>query len=137
MLSIAAMTGPQVRQEWGWIRNGLLEIIGRCQERYSPEDVWVAILGKDAYVWRITLAHDDIGFLVLRQQSDPDGPVLFIWCVWAEPGALAKHSAELFERLKEVAHRIGAVRLRMESSRKGWAALPLFDERAVIYEAEV
>ena len=135
MLTIEPLTPLQVRQEWGWIRNGLLEVIGRCQERWSPEDVWTAALAGDAFVWRITMLHDDLGFMVLRRQTDPDGPVLFIWATWAEPQSLAKHGKELFERLREIGHRIGAKRIRMESPRQGWAEW--FDARSTIWEAEI
>ena len=43
MLTIQPMTALDARRDWGWIRNGLLEIIGRCHERWAPEDVWQAI----------------------------------------------------------------------------------------------
>jgi hypothetical protein len=137
MFTIAPLTPPQTRLEWGWIRNGLLEVIGRCHERYSPEDAWVAVQNGSAFVWRMTNSHDDIGFLLLRKLDDPDGPVLFLWAAWAEPGALVKHAPDLLERLKELAHRLGAKRIRFESSRKAWSFLDYFEERSVIYECEV
>jgi hypothetical protein len=137
MFTIAPLTPQQVRMEWGWIRNGLLEVIGRCHERWSPEDAWVAVYNGSSFVWRMTTAHDDIGFLLLRKLDDPDGPVLFLWAAWAEPGSLVKHAAELMERLKELAHRMGAKRIRFESSRKAWSFLDYFDEKSVIYEHEV
>lgn len=136
MLTIQPMSLLDVRRDFGWIRNGLLEVIGRCKERYAPEDVWTEVMAGNAFCWRIESAADDIGFLVLKRLMDPDGPVLFIWCVWAEPGALMKHAPDLFERLKELAHRMGSKRMRFESSRKAWGFLDYFDERSVIYEAE-
>jgi hypothetical protein len=126
-----------VRRDWNWLRNGLLEIIGRCHERWSPEDVWQQVQAGNAFAWRVEGAGDDIGFMILRRDADPDGPVLFIWATWCEPGSLAKHAAELLERLKELAHRIGAKRIRFESSRKAWSFLDHFEARAVIYEREV
>lgn len=137
MLAIQPMTPLDARRDWGWIRNGLLEIIGRCKERYLPEDVWQAVMAGSAFVWRVETAHDEIGFLILRKDQDPDGPALFVWCCWCEPGSLAKHGADLMERLKEVGHRIGAKRIRFESSRKGWALFEHFEERSVIYEREL
>ena len=137
MLTIHPMSLPEVRQDWTFIRNGLLEVIGRCKERYLPEDVWQAVMAANAYIWRIETAHDEIGFLVLRRDYDADGPVLFIWCCWCKPGSLVKHSSDLMERLKEVGHRIGAKRLRFESTRKAWSFLDVFEERSVIYEREL
>ncbi len=139
MLAISPLTQQHVRQEWGWIRNGLLEVIGRCQERWSPEDVWTEVMAGHVFVWRITVAHDDIGFLVLRKMDDADGPVLFIWALWTEPDALLRKLPELHERLIEVCHRLGAKRIRMESPRKGWIVLERlnFTERSVNYEYEV
>lgn len=135
MLTIAPMTLPEVRADWGWIRNGLQTVIGVCQERWAPEDVWTEVMAGNAFVWRIERTGDDIGFLVLRRLLDPDGPVLFIWALYAEPQSLARHGKELFERLREIAHRIGAKRIRMESPRKGWA--DWFEAHSTIWEYEV
>lgn len=135
MLTISPMTLPEVRADWGWLRNGLLEVIGRCHERYAAEDVWTEIMAGNAFAWRIERTGDDIGFLVLKRLVDPDGQVLFIWACWAEPTSLAKHAKQLHERLVELAHRMGAKRLRMESPRRGWAEW--FDLRSSIYEYEV
>jgi hypothetical protein len=137
MLTIAPMTPLEARRDWGWIRNGLLEIIGRCHERWAPEDVWAQVQNGTAFAWRIEGVGDDIGFLILRRDMDPDGPALFIWAAWCEPGSLVKHAADLLERLKELAHRMGAKRIRFESSRKAWSFLDHFEARAVIYEREV
>ncbi len=137
MLTIAPLTLPEVRQEWGWLRNGLLEVIGRCKERYEPEDVWTAIFAANAYAWRIMVKGDDIGFLILRREVDLDGPALFIWCCWTEPNALVEWQRDLILRLDELAQRMGARRIRMESSRSGWRGLDYFDPVRTIFEREV
>lgn len=138
MLTIAPMTLPEVRAAWGWVRNGLLEVIGRCNERYEPEDVWTAVMAQQAFVWRIVMQNDDYGFVVLRRDNDPDGHALFVWAAWAEPGSLLKLRHEFYERLKEVAHRVGAKRIRFESPRKGWDWFKdHFDPVKTIYEGEV
>jgi hypothetical protein len=137
MLSIQPMTALEVRAGWSWIRNGLLEVIGKCKERWSAEDAWTEVQAGNAFVWRIESSHDDLGFLLLKRQVDPDGPVLFIWCCWTEPGGLDQKRGDLYERLRELAHRMGAKRIRMESSRKGWQGLDYFEPVKTIYEAEV
>ena len=137
MLTISAMTLPEVRQEWGWLRNGLLEVIGRCKERYEPEDVWTAVMAGNAFVWRVVVRGDDIGFLVLRREMDTDGPALFVWALWTEPNALVEWQRELISRLDELAQRMGAKRIRMESSRGGWRGLDYFDPVRTIFERGV
>lgn len=137
MLTIQPMSLLDVRRDFGWIRNGLLEVIGRCKERFAPEDIWQQVMANVMHVWRIESSHDDIGFLVLRRDVDPDGPVLFIVALWAEPGSLGKHKVELFERLKELSHRMGAVRMRHESSRDEWLAVDYFTPVKRVFECEV
>jgi hypothetical protein len=139
MIVIKPLTLPEVRAAWGWVRNGLLEIIGRCHERWAPEDAWTAIMAGNAHVWTITTASDEIGFLILRKIDDPDGPVLFIWALWTEPNAILRKLPDLHERLIELCHRMGAKRIRMESPRKGWCVLEKlnFTERSVNYEYEI
>ena len=137
MLKIEPMSLLEVRQAWGWCRNGLLAIIGICHERWEPEDVWTAVMAGNAFVWRVTVRDDDIGFMVLRRDMDTDGPALFIWACWAEPGALAEWQRDLISRLDELAQRMGAKRIRMESSRNGWRGLDYFDAVRTIYEREV
>jgi hypothetical protein len=131
------MTALEVRAGWSWIRKGLQEVIGRCAERYMAEDVWAAVMAGNAFIWKIDSAHDEIGFLVLRKENDPDGPALFLWCAYAEPGSLVKHAGELMERLKELGHRMGAKRLRFESPRKAWSFLDYFEEKSRIYEHQL
>lgn len=137
MLKIEPIPLPEVRVAWNWIRNGLLAVIGICRERWSPEDAWTEIQAGNAFVWRIETAHDAIGFLLLKRVMDPDGPVLFIWAAWCEPGSLLRHKAELFERLKELSHRMGAKRIRYESSRDEWLAVDYFTPVRRVFEYEV
>lgn len=137
MLTIQPMTALDARRGWNWIRRGLQEVIGRCGESWLAEDAWTEIMAGTAFVWKIDAAHDEIGFVLLRRQNDFDGPVLFIWALYAEPQSLVRHGDELFDRLKEIAHRIGAKCIRMESSRKGWQGFDYFKPVKTIYEASV
>ena len=137
MLAIAPMTLPEVRQEWAHIRNGLMKVIGACEESWMPEDAWSEIMAGNAFVWKIEAAQVEVGFLLLKKQTDFDGPTLFVWALYAAPQSLARHKEELFDRLKELAHRIGSRRIRMESSRKGWQGFDYFKPVRTIYEATV
>ena len=138
MIELRARTVQQVREEWGWVRNGLLTIIERTRESWLPEDVWQSLQGGHSFLWVVHKNGDDIGFLVLRKDADPDGPVLYLWIAWAEPQALADCHAELIERLDEIAARIGARRLRFESPRAGWRGFDnYFDAVRTVFEREV
>lgn len=129
------MPAPEVREAWGWIRNGLLDVIARARAIYTPEDVYIAIAGGQAHVYEIEHAGDALGFAVLQKIADPDGAALFIWALWAEPGALALKSVTLFTELDNLARSIGARRIRMHSPRKGWVRY--MDNVSTIFEREV
>lgn len=120
MIELRARTTQQVREEWGWIRNGLLTIIERTRESWLPEDVWQSLQGGHSFLWVVHKDGDDVGFLVLRKHDDFSGPVLFIWCCWFEPGAMRDCVADVVARLDEIAARIGAKKVRFESPRNGW-----------------
>ena len=136
MLSVHPMSLPEVRQDWNHIRNGLLKVIGICGESWMPEDAWQEIMAGNAFVWSIK-THEDIGFMLLRKQNDFDGPVLFVWALYAEPQSLVNHADELYEKLKELGRRIGSNKIRMESSRKAWDGLKYFKPVKTIYEAGI
>jgi hypothetical protein len=137
VIALRPQSWQQVRNQWGWVRNGLQAIIERTNERWMPEDIWVALRGANAFLHNIDKDGDDVGFLVLQQHSDPDGPALFVWAMWCEPGALMSCKTEFFERLREVAQRIGAARIRMESPREGWEWVGYLDPVLTVYEAEL
>ena len=137
MLKLVPQSWQQVRHQWGWVQNGLQAIIERTHERWMPLDVWTALRSNNAFLHTIDKDGDDAGFVVLRQEIDPDGPALFIWCCWVEPGSLADCHAELITALDEVAARIGAKRIRFESTRDGWRGFDqYFDAVFTAYERE-
>ena len=100
--------------------------------------MWVALRAASVFLYTIRKDGDDIGFLVLRQDADPDGPAVFVWVCWAEPGALRDCHAQVIAALDEVAARIGAKRLRFESLRNGWRGFSdYFDAVQTVFEREV
>ena len=122
---------------WGWVRNGLVDCAGKTQERWLPEDVYLAIKGGSAFLYAIEHKGDEIGFTVLCQHNDPDGPCLFVWAMWTEPGAGAPVEGMICSALEAKAREIGAKRIRMQSPRKGWERKAYWRQTAALYEHEV
>lgn len=129
------MPASEAREAWGWIRNGLLEVIARCRAIWTPEDVYVAIAAGHAHIYEIENEGDALGFCVLKKLADFDGATLFVWALWGDPGSMQQRSAEIFRQLDMLAQHIGAKRIRMESPRKGWVRY--MDAVATVYEREV
>jgi len=102
-----------------------------------PLDVWSSLLAANAFLYVITDDGDDVGFVVLRTVHDCDGPYLFVWCLWSEPDAMRHCWRDVIAKLDELATRVGAKRIRMESPREAWRWGSMFDPVATIYQREV
>jgi hypothetical protein len=137
MLRLRPLTLQEVRASWGWIRNGLLAVIDRCRARWMPEDAWGEVMAGRAFVYTIDASGDEIGFALLQQRSDGDGPVLFIWAMWTEPGAGIAQREAIQDELERLASEIKAKRIRMESSRDGWDGIDYWTPVQTIFEHEV
>lgn len=122
---------------WGWVRNGLLACFGRTNERWRPEDVYLSLKGGQSHLFAIESKGDEVGFTVLQQHADPDGPVLFVWALWVEPGAGLPIEAQIVRALEGKAGEIKAKRIRMQSPRRGWARRHQFDAVSTVYERSV
>lgn len=132
----------EARAAWGWIRNGLVTVLGRVHDTWTPEDVYLEVAQGKAHVYAIEWREDDVGFVVLKLLADYDGPCLWVWAMWAEPGtfdgfasARTSRMAEMFRALDELAASVKARRIRMESPRRGWERF--FDVKATVYERGV
>ncbi len=89
--------------------------------------------------WAHAINHDeqDVGFVVLTQEYDHDGLVVFVWVIYCTPDSWAKHRPEAYAELSDFARKAGAKRIRMQSPRKGWARDPFFNPIATVYEHEL
>jgi hypothetical protein len=129
------MPAGEVREAWGWVRNGLLDVAARAKATWIPEDVYVAVQASQAHIYEIEDAGDALGFACVQKLADADGATLFVWALWSEPGALALKSGAVFAELDKLAQSVGTKRIRMHSPRKGWAKY--MDAVSVIYEREM
>ena len=136
-MQLVAMTQDDVYDRWDWMRVAVLKMIAKTAARYRPEDVYLRLRGNTAWAYAFRHKDRDVGLMVLTQEYDPDGLVLFVWILWAEPNALVGHTATLYAETEKVARSIKAKRIRMHSPREGWKSESFFRQVAVVYEHEV
>ncbi len=123
-----------VYERWDWMRAGIQKAIERTDAHMRPEDAYVRLRNGTAWAYVIGVQSDDIGFLILTQEHDPDGLVLFVWCLWCKPHSLAPVQVQLYTELDDLARKAGAKRIRWQSPRAygRWGK-----QVAHIYEREV
>lgn len=130
------MTPADVRGSWDWMREGLRETAQKTHTRYLPEDVLYRLWGGSAFAYAIdTGPHSSAGFAILTEEHDPDGLVLFVWALWGRH--LAPHKTAIYADLEHIAREVKAIRIRMQSPRKGWEREAYFAPVATLYEHEV
>ena len=135
-MRLKPLSPDEAYASWGWIRSGLLAVIERNEKaRFLPEDVYMRVRNGTAWIW--TIGEDEIGFMVLTQEFDPDGLVMYIWALWLEPDSGRPHEGEIYEALEDLARSIKAKRVRMQSSRKAWERREFFEQVSTVYEHEV
>ena len=118
---------------WPWVRQGLEKMLAKTGERELPEHFFSALQARAAFLFAL----DDVGFAILKRVDDCDGPVLFVWALWCEPGQAEQHERDIYASLETIAAGIGAKRIRMHSPRPGWGRLGYFTERTRIYERQL
>jgi hypothetical protein len=107
-----------VYNRWDWIRAGLEKTFKRTGAKMRPEDVYVRLRANTAWLFALQEEEDDFGFLILTQEHDPDGPVLFIWVLWTEPHKLYPVKQQFYAEVEEMARKTGAKRIRWQSPRE-------------------
>jgi hypothetical protein len=120
------------RPLWGWIEQGLREVIERTHPSWVPADVYAELKSGSAVV--VTVA-DDAGFMVIQRLQDYDGMVMFVWVMWG-PNSMSAIEDKVWASLAEMARQAGCKRVRMRSPRKGWARIG-WTEVETVYEREV
>ena len=121
---------------WDWVRNGLLHCINKTHARYLPEDVYVRLRAGTAWLYLIE-TEQPVGFVVLTQEFDPDGLVMFVWALWCRPGSMRTVHPLLYVELEKLGQAIKARRIRMQSPRKGWLSQAFFTPMVTVYEHEI
>lgn len=102
-----------IRTCWEKIRPGLLEVSRKCNTDWSPADIYDACRQGRAVLF---VEGDD--FCVLQHQTNYAGErELFIWVTYAGRNRAQEY---YLPKIKEIARRLGAVRLETASPRPGF-----------------
>ena len=133
-MKLTPLSADEVQADWDWLRAGLLHCIQKTASRYRPEDVYLRLRTDTAWVYALD---ERQGFAVLTKEFDPDGLVLFVWILFAEPNTLSERKGEVYAEFERIARECKAKRIRMQSPRKGWEREPFFNPTAVVYEHEI
>jgi hypothetical protein len=126
-----------LRDDWEWVRQGLLTIARKTNLRAWPEDVYNDVANGRSFLWFMYDGEERAGFLILQLDKDPDGRVLRVMGFWAEPSKWKACKASSYDGLAALARTVGAKRIRMGSPRRGWAKEGFFREVSRVYEHEL
>ena len=137
MVELMPLDPLQAASRWDWIRDGLVHTIAKAGGHQRPEDVYVRVRGGTAWLYVIVVDGRDIGYMVLTQEHDADGLVLFVWCLWCEPGSAAPHKHAIYAEIDKLAQAIKAKRIRWWSPLRGWERERFGRRVAVVFEREV
>lgn len=102
---------------WPWVREGVQDVILKCNERFLPEDVYHSLRLGHSFLYTI----DDVGFVIVKRDTDVSGEgALFVWIMWAEPETMRPREEQCFAELAELARKANCRVVRMHSPREGW-----------------
>jgi hypothetical protein len=102
----------ELRQTWGFVRNGLETILSKSPEPWIPEDVYVALMNNRANLWLAIENDKAIGFVVGYINQDN----FHVWCAW---GDVSGNLKQWFSELEDIA-RTQCTRITFDSWRPGW-----------------
>lgn len=119
--------------DWDRYRAGILRVVEKTGDTYRPEDVYFRLKSGTAWLYDF----ETFGFLVLTQEYDHDGLVLFVWIVFCEAGKAVGRKDEMYAALEDLAREAKAKRIRYQSPLRGWERETFFQQKAVVFEREV
>lgn len=115
-----AQTAQEINHYWDEVRFGLMEIKNKCDGVfYKPEDVYFDIKTDNSKLLIATKNNEYAGFALLQEKRFPDGIGLHIWMMHSIQNR-GDFLVNLFEIIKQIAEKMGAIRISFASSRNGW-----------------
>lgn len=102
---------------WHLVEPGILNILRKCPDRFTPRDVYWFLKENRATLF---LVNEGQGFFVVEVFTEPfkGHRILMIWLLWFLGGTKIK--AEVLERIKHVGKQANCSHLQFKSPRKGW-----------------
>ena len=115
------VTPDDLPKHWELVEAGLLEIIRRTQEKWTPVHVKQAINEG----WASLFICDD-GFVVLQRLKAlwTAEPYINVWAMWFPPGKGKARREELVAWLDQITSESKCGWWEFSSPREGWAGLP-------------
>jgi hypothetical protein len=113
------VVAPQeVRAAWTQVRGGIEKVIEKCEDRFLPEDVYVALQQGTSVLMVGYVASYYVGFVVVTPTIGWDGPELHLWLAYNRG---KRDVCETFmPQIVAHAKRHNCVSLTGMSDRKGW-----------------
>jgi len=137
MVTLEPLDVAGVYLRWDWMRAGIQRVIDKTAAHYRPEDVYARIRAGTAWAYVYADGGDEIGFMVLTQEPDPDGLAIFVWVLWCETGTAVSRRSEMYGAMDTLARACKAKRIRWHSSLRGWERERYGTKVAVVFEREV
>jgi hypothetical protein len=138
---VPVSSGDHLREWWARVRAGLILNEEHHGESMTPERVYQALMAGNASLFLLFEAEEYLGFIVVTVEGIGlrEHPYLYLWQAYV-PGLLSgDRFASYIEGLDQLARSRGLHRIRMNTTRKGWArAIRQYAEPAVVeYERKV
>lgn len=138
---VPVSSGDHLREWWSRIRVGLVANEEFHGESLTPERVYQSLMAGAAALFLLFEGDEHLGFIVTTVEGVGlrEHPYLYIWQAFV-PGLLSgDRFASYMEGLDQLARDRGLARIRMNTTRKGWArAIRQYAEPVVVeYERKV
>lgn len=126
----------QLGAVWPRLRAPMAKI--ESPDGWMQEDVYLTLKTGGATLYLVIVDDKEVGFLVLRNIRDFDGPRLHIWLLSADSDVDVM--AEFSNELDDIARSINATTVTFGTTRRGWAKVApryQFSVRETLYSRKV
>lgn len=108
----------EIGDYWQTIKPGLIDTAEKAPGGWVPNDVFLQLANGQATLHLVIVEQHYRGFIISKIRHEPEGDKLLIWIMHGDgSGNLMRDN---MEQIKAWAKNIGAVKIQMQSNRKGW-----------------
>jgi hypothetical protein len=136
MRSLKPVAPAQIGAVWPRLRAPMSEI--ESPDGWLAEDVYCTLRQGGATLYLVEIEGEEVGFVVLRQINDFDGPRLHIWLLHSRSDVDVM--AEFSDELDNIARHINASVITFGTTRRGWAKIAprhRFTVRETVYQRKI